>query len=181
MNPDPLGLFPYAMSWLAYLSTIVGVTFFLLRLRTLLSWFKRGESDPTRRGNRSLRLRRTLSEVFGHSKMLNFTVSGIAHWFVMIGFVALLGTLITAYGQTISPTFHLPVIGTFVGYELFVDAIAWLTGIGIVALIGIRQATRIFRPDRKSRFYGSGQWQAYFVEVMALLWISGLDRFVRTP
>ena len=168
MNPDPLGLFPYAMSWVAYLATLIGITFFLLRLRTLLSWFKRGQSDPTRRGDRSLRLRRTLAEVFGHSKMLNFTVSGIAHWFVMIGFVALLGTLITAYGQTISPQFHLPVIGTFIGYELFVDAIAWLTGIGIVALIGIRQGTRLLRPGKKSRFFGSGQWKAYFVEVVIL-------------
>ncbi|MFM7462502.1 MAG: (Fe-S)-binding protein, partial [Actinomycetota bacterium] len=168
MNPDPLGLFPYAMSWVAYLATLFGIAFFLLRLKTLISWFKRGQSDPTRRGDRSLRLRRTLREIFGHSKMLNFTVSGIAHWFVMIGFVALLGTLITAYGQTISPEFHLPVIGTFVGYELFVDAIAWLTGIGIVALIGIRQVTRIFRPGRSSRFYGSGQWKAYFVEAVIL-------------
>jgi Fe-S oxidoreductase len=100
--------------------------------------------------------------------MLNFTASGIAHWFVMIGFVALFGTLVTAYGQTISPDFYLPVIGHFVGYELFVDAIAWLTGIGIVTLIAIRQVTRVVKKGKSSRFYGSGQGKAYFVEFVIL-------------
>ena len=44
-----------------------------------------------------------LVEILSHTKMLNFTVTGFAHWFVMIGFGALLGTLITAYGQLINP------------------------------------------------------------------------------
>ncbi len=100
--------------------------------------------------------------------MLNFTASGIAHWFVMIGFGALFGTLVTAYGQTISPDFYLPIIGHFVGYELFVDAIAWLTGIGIVTLIAVRQVTRFVKKGKSSRFYGSGQGKAYFVEFVIL-------------
>ncbi len=100
--------------------------------------------------------------------MLNFSASGIAHWFVMIGFGALFGTLVTAYGQTISPDFYLPIIGHFVGYELFVDAIAWLTGIGIVTLIAVRQVTRFVKKGKSSRFYGSGQGKAYFVEFVIL-------------
>ena len=100
--------------------------------------------------------------------MLNFTATGIAHWFVMIGFFALLGTLITAYGQLINPAFALPIIGHFVGYEFFVELIAWLTGIGIVTLIGIRQVTRFKKPARASRFYGSGNKKAYYVEATIL-------------
>jgi len=107
-------------------------------------------------------------EILSHTKMLNFTVTGFAHWFVMIGFGALLGTLITAYGQLINPEFVLPIIGHFVGYEFFVELIAAATGVGIVALIGIRQSTRIFRPGRKSRFYGSGNKKAYYVEATIL-------------
>ena len=168
MNPDPLGLFPTALALLAYLLTAIGVTLFAIRVRELIRRIRRGQADPTRSGHRSLRLKRTLAEIFGHSKMLNFTASGIAHWFVMIGFVALSGTLLTAYGQTISPSFYLPVIGHFVGYEFFVDAIAWLTGIGIVTLIAIRQTTRFTRRGRSSRFYGSGQGKAYFVEFVIL-------------
>ncbi len=86
----------------------------------------------------------------------------------MIGFGALFGTLVTAYGQTISPDFYLPIIGHFVGYELFVDAIAWLTGIGIVTLIAVRQVTRFVKKGKSSRFYGSGQGKAYFVEFVIL-------------
>jgi Fe-S oxidoreductase len=109
-----------------------------------------------------------LVEVLSHTKMLNFTVTGIAHWFVMIGFGGLLGTLITAYAQLTNPAWHLPIIGQFVGYEFFVEFIAAATGVGIVALIGIRQFTRIFRKGRKSRFFGSGNKKAYYVEATIL-------------
>jgi Fe-S oxidoreductase len=106
-----------------------------------------------------------LKEVLGHTKMLNFTGTGIAHWFVMIGFGALFGTLVTAYGQVINPEFALPIIGHFVGYELFAEVIAALTGISIVTLIGIRQVTR-FR--MLNRFSGSGMGKAYYVEATIL-------------
>jgi Fe-S oxidoreductase len=109
-----------------------------------------------------------LVEVLSHTKMLNFTVTGIAHWFVMIGFGGLLGTLITAYFQLTNPAWHLPIIGHFVAYEFFVEFIAAATGVGIVALIGIRQFTRIFRRGRKSRFFGSGNKKAYYVEATIL-------------
>ena len=107
-------------------------------------------------------------EVLSHTKMLNFTATGIAHWFVMVGFFALLGTLITAYGQLINPTWALPLIGHFVGYELFAELIAVLTGIGIVTLIGVRQVTRFVRKGKRSRFYGSGNKKAYYVEATIL-------------
>jgi Fe-S oxidoreductase len=83
----------------------------------------------------------------------------------MIGFGALFGTLVTAYGQVIKPEFALPIIGHFVGYELFAEVIAALTGIGIVTLIGIRQVTR-FR--MLNRFSGSGMGKAYYVEATIL-------------
>ncbi len=125
--------------------------------------------DKSRSGDRAIRFKNMLREVFTHTKMLNFTVTGIAHWFVMIGFFALLGTLITAYGQLINPAWVLPIIGHFVGYEFFAELIAVLTGIGIVALIGIRQVTRIFKKERSSRFYGSGNFKAYYVEATILI------------
>jgi Fe-S oxidoreductase len=109
-----------------------------------------------------------LTEVLGHTKMLNFTGTGIAHWFVMIGFGALFGTLVTAYGQILNPDFALPLIGHFAPYELFTEFIGWATGIGIVTLIGIRQVTRIKKSGRTSRFYGSGSWKAYYVEATIL-------------
>ncbi|CAB4569042.1 unannotated protein [freshwater metagenome] len=38
-----------------------------------------------------------------------------------------------------------------------------------MALIGIRQATRVFKKGRASRFYGSGNWKAYYVEATILV------------
>ena len=153
---------------LSYLLTIVAVGLFAIRVRQLIAIYKKQQPDPTRSGNRAARTKNMLKEVLGHTKMLNFTATGIAHWFVMVGFGALFGTLITAYGQLIQPDFALPIIGHFVGYELFAEVIAALTGIGIVTLIGIRQATRFWHKGRTSRFEGSNQGRAYYVEATIL-------------
>ena len=154
-----------ALASISYLITAVAVIFLAVRVRHLISLYKKQQPDPTRSGDKSARMKNMLKEVLGHTKMLNFTGTGIAHWFVMIGFGALFGTLVTAYGQVIKPDFALPIIGHFVVYELFSEAIAALTGISIVALIGIRQVTR-FR--MLNRFSGSGMGKAYYVEATIL-------------
>ena len=154
-----------ALASISYLITVVALVFLAIRVRHLISLYKKQQPDPTRSGDKSARMKNMLKEVLGHTKMLNFTGTGIAHWFVMIGFGALFGTLVTAYGQVIKPDFALPIIGHFVVYELFSEVIAALTGISIVALIGIRQVTR-FR--MLNRFSGSGMGKAYYVEATIL-------------
>jgi Fe-S oxidoreductase len=154
-----------ALASISYLITAIAVVFLAVRVRYLISLYKKQQPDPTRSGDKSARMKNMLKEVLGHTKMLNFTGTGIAHWFVMIGFGALFGTLVTAYGQVIKPDFALPIIGHFVLYELFSEVIAALTGISIVALIGIRQVTR-FR--MLNRFSGSGMGKAYYVEATIL-------------
>ncbi len=155
----------YALAGISYLITAVALILLSVRVRTLISLYKKQQPDPTRSNNKSVRLKNMFKEVLGHTKMLKFTGSGIAHWFVMIGFGALFGTLVTAYGQVIKPDFALPIIGHFVVYELFAEVIAALTGIGIVTLIAIRQVTR-FR--MLNRFSGSGMGKAYYVEATIL-------------
>ncbi|MEY4291208.1 MAG: hypothetical protein RL130_1150 [Actinomycetota bacterium] len=154
-----------ALASISYLITVFAVTLFAYRVRHLIGLYRKQQPDPTRSGDKSARMKNMLKEVLGHTKMLNFTGTGIAHWFVMIGFGALFGTLVTAYGQVINPEFVLPIIGHFVGYEFFSELIAALTGISIVALIGIRQVTR-FR--MLNRFSGSGMGKAYYVEATIL-------------
>ena len=150
-----------ALASISYLITVFALILLAVRVRQLIAIYKKQQPDPTRSNDKSARFKNMLKEVLGHTKMLNFTGTGIAHWFVMIGFGALFGTLVTAYGQVIKPDFTLPIIGHFVGYELFAEVIAALTGIGIVTLIGIRQVTR-FR--MLNRFSGSGMGKAYYVE-----------------
>ena len=127
-----------------------------------------GQSDPSRFLNKGERATVMAKEILLHTRMLKFTGSAIAHWFVMIGFVALLGTLITAYGQILDSSFVLPIIGNWEPYRYFVLAITWATGISIVALIGIRQVTRFSHKSRTSRFLGSRSLKAYYVEATIL-------------
>lgn len=152
----------------AYGTTVVALTLLAIRVRQLIGIYKKGAADPTRSGNRGARLKNMLKETLGHTKMLNFTATGIAHWFVMIGFGALFGTLVQAYFLIINPRWELPVIGHLWPYEYFVELITWLTGISIVTLIGIRQFTRFFHKSRTSRFLGSGNLKAYYVEATIL-------------
>ncbi|CAB4536892.1 unannotated protein [freshwater metagenome] len=154
---------------LAYGITVAALVLLAIRVRQLIAIYKKGQPDPTRSNNRASRFWNMTREVLGHTKMLNFTGTGIAHWFVMIGFGALFGTLVTAYGQLINPYFSLPIIGHWWVYEYFVEAITWFTGIGIVTLIGIRQVTRFTKKGRTSRFFGSGMKKAYYIEATILI------------
>jgi Fe-S oxidoreductase len=161
----------FGMNYVAivlYLFTAFGLGNFLLKGREMYRRISAGQSDPVRFRNKSQRAKAMAKEILLHTRMLRFTGSAIAHWFVMIGFVALLGTLITAYGQLVDSSFVLPIIGNWAPYRYFVLAIAWATGVSIVALIGIRQVTRFFHKSRTSRFLGSKSLKAYYVEATIL-------------
>jgi Fe-S oxidoreductase len=149
---------------ISYGITVAAMVLLFVNGKKLLTIFSKGQPDPTRKNNRGSRLSHMLEEILGHTKMLNFTATGIAHWVVMVGFVTLFGTLLTAYGQVLDPSFTLPLIGHFIPYEYFTELITLLTALGILALIFIRQYTRIFQKGRRSRFFGSGSLKAYFVE-----------------
>ena len=108
------------LALISYGISFVAVGLFVFKALEMYRRIRAGQPDPTRGNLKSKRFTIMAKEVLGHTKMLNFTVSGIAHWFVMIGFVALSGTLVTAYGQILNPKFHLPLIGTWTPYNLFV-------------------------------------------------------------
>ncbi len=97
--------------------------------------------------------------------MVRSLLVGMAHWFVLVGFVALLFTLVTAYGQLFSTSFALPLIGHSPVYETAMEVIAALTGIGVLVLIGVRQVEHPRRQGRASRLSGSVFWAAYYVEL----------------
>ncbi|MQS06997.1 (Fe-S)-binding protein [Streptomyces alkaliphilus] len=116
-------------------------------------------------GQRTLTLAR---EFLGHTRMNRWAVVGVAHWFVAIGFLTLGLTIIQAYGQLFRADWLLPVLGSFVPYEMYIEFIAAMTTLGILTLIVIRQLNLPSKPGRKSRFAGSTAWQAYFVEYVIL-------------
>ena len=162
--PFPMNL---ALAGLSYGITVVALVLLVVRTKKLIGIYKKGQPDSTRGNDKAQRFKMAFGEIFGHTKMFNFSVVGLAHWFVMVGFFVLFGTLATAYGQIINPYFALPIIGHFWVYEYITELIAWATGISIVALIGIRQVT--LRTNKRSRFAGSGNGKAYYVEATILL------------
>ncbi len=127
-----------------------------------------GQPDPHRAAPVGQRLATLLKESLGHTRMLKWGVVGAAHWFVMIGFGALFLTLVEAVGETFSPSFEIPWLGSLSWYGLFVELIALTTVLGIGTLIVIRQRQHPRRVGIKSRFAGSNFAQAYFVELIIL-------------
>jgi Fe-S oxidoreductase len=95
-------------------------------------------------------------------------VVAVAHWFVMISFGLLFLTLVTAYGQLLDPHFALPVIGHWAPYEWLTELFGWAAVLGIVVLVVVRQREHPRGRGRRSRFWGSSFWQAYFVEAVIL-------------
>ena len=68
----------------SYGITVFALVLLTVRVRTLLAIYKKGAVDPTRGNDKGTRLRMALREIFGHTKMFNFTVVGFAHWFVCL-------------------------------------------------------------------------------------------------
>ncbi|GAB3072438.1 (Fe-S)-binding protein [Nocardioides zeae] len=149
--------------------TAVAVTMTTMAVRSIVATVKVGQ--PTS-GRTDQPVRRTITmvkETFLHTRMLQWHWVGIMHWFVYAAFILLSTAVMTGYVQLFKPDFALPIIGHFFLFEWASEGLGLLGTIGIVFLIVYRQLHHPRREGRRSRFYGSNQWQAYFVEAMALL------------
>ena len=151
--------------------TLSAVALFVQAVNGFVQTFRLGqpESRTDHQGQRWVTLVR---EFLGHTRMSRLPVVAVAHWFTMISFGVLFFTLLNAFGQLVDPAFALPLIGAWPPYEWVTDVFAVGGFIGIVVLIVIRQLRRPRRADgdtgRRSRFYGSTFWQAYYVELTIL-------------
>src|ERR687889_240483 len=151
---------------LALAATAVGVALFTRAAVAIVGVVRLGRPLPDRRDRPGDRWRNLLAETLGHTRMLQWTGVGVAHWFVFIAFGALFFTLVTAYGQLFDPRFALPVIGHWIVYEWAAEIIAWAGLVGIVLLMAVRFRNR--RLGRSSRFFGSRTWKGVFVELVIL-------------
>src|SRR3954463_1788746 len=149
-------------------ATLVGVALFARTVGYLVRVIRLGAPDRTRGGHSGDRLRSVLVETLGHARLGKWPLIGIMHRVVFVGFGALFFTLVTAYGQIFDPAFALPLIGHWPAYEWAAEIIAWLTGLGILTLIVVRQINHPRSRGRRSRFFGSTFWQAYYVDLTIL-------------
>lgn len=147
--------------------TAVAVVLAVRAVRSMLAVIRLGQPEQ-RNDRKGLRWRGMLTETLAHTRMLQWKRVGVLHWFVFVGFITLSSLVATAYGQLFDPTFALPVIGHWVVFEWWADIFSWLTLIGIAGLMIIRQRHHPRTEGRRSRFFGSTFWQAYFVELVIL-------------
>jgi Fe-S oxidoreductase len=169
---------------LALATTAVGVALFARTLGAIVGTVRVGQPDPRRTDAPMARTITLVREFLGHTRMARLPIVAAAHWFVMVSFGLLFFSLVTAYGQLFDPHFALPLIGHFAPFEWLTEAIAWLSLLGILVLIAIRQKNHprsAAHDGRRSRFFGSTFWQAYYVEltilgvVLCVLLLRGLE------
>jgi Fe-S oxidoreductase len=149
--------------------TLVALALFARAIARIVGVVGMGQPVVGRSAHKPQRWLTMAKETLGHTRMLQWSHVGIAHWFVFVGFGFLFFTLVTAFGQLFDADFALPVIGHWVAYAWATDLITWLMLVSIVALIAIRLANLPRGPlARYSRFSGSRMWQGYFVEAVIL-------------
>jgi Fe-S oxidoreductase len=148
--------------------TVVAVALLVRAVGKILAVLRTGQ-PAHRMDDPGARTATLVRETLLHTRMLQWTRVGAAHWFIMVGFGLLFATLVNAYGQLFDPHFILPVIGHFPPFEWVTELFAWAMVIAIVPLI-VYRATRPSDRTRgtKGRFYGSTMWQGYFVEWVIL-------------
>ncbi|ULE34351.1 4Fe-4S dicluster domain-containing protein [Mycobacterium sp. IDR2000157661] len=124
------------------------------------------------------RITTQIEEVFGQTRLLRWSVPGIAHFFTMWGFFILATVYLEAYGLLFVHDFHIPLIGTWdvLGFLQDFFAVAVLLGIITFAIIRLRQEPK--QHGRDSRFYGShtgGAWLILFM-IFNVIWTYALVR-----
>ncbi|QLH23116.1 (Fe-S)-binding protein [Streptomyces sp. Rer75] len=149
----------------------VGVALFGRAILQIYRFVRLGQPVPagTRTDDPTGRTVTVVKEFLGHTRMNRWGIVGVAHWFVAVGFFSLLLTIVNAIGQLFQADWLLPVIGDWLPWEIFTEALGLLTTLGILTLIVIRQLNRPTGAGRKSRFAGSNTGQAYFVEAVILI------------
>jgi Fe-S oxidoreductase len=151
---------------------VVGIAMFAIGVRRMVRTLGLGRPiEAARKGPFGRRLTNTLVETLGHTRMLKWRWIGVAHWFVMVSFPALVFTVAEAHGEVWDPHFHLPLIHDWTVYGLLIEVIAGVSLAAITALAVYRQVKGARRLGRASRFANSRHWTAYYVEgyIFALL------------
>ncbi len=166
-------------------ATAVGVAVFARGVGRIVGLVRGGRALAGRWRPVRPRLASMLREALGHGRFRHDLHVRMAHLYVMLSFPVLFITLVEGYGQVVDPRWVVPALGHWPPLEWLIEAIAWLSLAGIGWLMVRRQVVRPKASDdeaarRRSRFFGSNQAQAVYVEatvlvvVLAVLALRGL-------
>ncbi|MDF0528520.1 heterodisulfide reductase-related iron-sulfur binding cluster [Tsukamurella sp. 8F] len=154
-----IGAIAFVAGWAVYLSGAWRM------VRTIAQ----GQPAPDRWSPFIPRAAEVVVEFLAHTKMIKNRTVGIAHWFVMIGFLAGMILWFEALPQTFDPHFHWWIIGGWKIYHLVDELLGLGTVVGILVLIAIRQVRHPRNPELLSRFTGSKFVPAYTIEAIVLV------------
>ncbi|RDH74676.1 4Fe-4S dicluster domain-containing protein [Mycolicibacterium moriokaense] len=151
------------------LMTVVVGAFALKRVLWLFKLDQAGQpvgEENGRTDHLGDRIGTQIKEVFGQTRMLRWSVPGLAHFFTMWGFFILITVYIEAYGVLFDPRFHIPVVGRWAVLGFLQDFIALAVLAGIITFAIIRLRSEPKEHGRQSRFYGSHTGGAWLVLLM---------------
>ncbi len=134
--------------------------------------------ENNRKDNLSKRITTQIEEVFGQTRLLRWSVPGIAHFFTMWGFFILGSVYLEAFGQVVDHDFHIPLIGRWDVLGFLQDFFAVAVLLGIITFAIIRVVREPKKHGRDSRFYGShtgGAWLILFM-IFNVIWTYALVR-----
>src|SRR6201998_3516557 len=158
--------------------SVVVLIFAARRISWLLRLVRSGQPATGRTDNLGKRVMTQVEEVFGQTRLLRWSIPGLAHFFTMWGFFILLTVYIEAYGVLFNPKFALPVIGhsPVLGFLQDFFALAVLFGIITFAIIRLIQGPK--EHGRESRFYGShlGGARLILFMIFNVIWTYALFR-----
>ncbi|MBV8928946.1 MAG: hypothetical protein JO152_07465, partial [Mycobacteriaceae bacterium] len=122
------------------LMTAIVLVFAARRVGWLTKLIRSGQ-PAARTDDMGRRIGTQVEEVFGQTRLLRWTIPGLAHFFTMWGFFVLATVYLEAYGTLFQPNFHIPLVGRWGGLGFIQDffALAVLLGITTFAVIRIMQ------------------------------------------
>ena len=163
------------------LMTAVVLAFAAKRVLWLTNLIRSGQKtsdEHARKDHLGTRITTQIKEVFGQTRLLKWSIPGIAHFFTMWGFFILASVYLEAYGLLFNPHFHIPFIGRWDALGFLQDFFAVAVLLSIVTFAIIRLRTEPKDHGRESRFYGShtgGAWLILFM-IFNVIWTYALVR-----
>ncbi len=164
------------------LMTAVVLVFAAKRVLWLTNLIRSGQKtsdEHGRKDNLGTRITTQIKEVFGQTRLLKWSIPGLAHFFTMWGFFILGVGLPRGVRPAVRPRFPHPVhrpLGRRSGFLQDFFAVAVLLGIATFAVIRLRSEPK--EHGRESRFYGShtgGAWLILFM-IFNVIWTYALVR-----
>ncbi len=161
--------------------TAVVLVFAARRVLWLTNLIRSGQKTSDEHGRKDdlgTRIRTQITEVFGQTRLLKWSIPGLAHFFTMWGFFILATVYLEAYGLLFVHDFHIPFVGRWDGLGFLQDFIALSVLAGITTFAIIRLRTEPKEHGRESRFYGShtgGAWLILFM-IFNVIWTYALVR-----